>query len=921
VFGDFIFGGQVMTQSIVDNSAHEGGISSWGESSSDYYAQTFKATGRLDRIEIKIDQNEAPVDYTIIVAKYTVVDDQLRVTEILYESVLLTLPGDEEDVYVTVVHDTGGIELTPGESYIFITNAPAGALDDNDSAYSFGYNGTYADGDFYYLNSDEGSTEKDFEQAFTFYGGDIAFRLAFETPPTDEGETITGTPGDDTINALGGNDIVNALDGTDTVNGGDGDDTLNGDGGDDILKGDSGNDTLNGGAGDDIAFFGTGQYDDGDRVDGGEGSDTLILRGNYTVDFTQEGYAGALSNTETLVVSSASDERFASGGGTEFDYSITWNDDLLAAGGTMTIDGSLLGEEESLAFNGSDETDGRFVLNGGSGNDVLTGGSGDDIIFGGARGDTLTGGAGNDIFVYRKASDSNSTERDGIQDFNLGDLIDISMIDANTLIEGDQAFDFIGSKRFTNTAGELRFENISLGGPVWIVQGDTDGNGQSDFEVVLVIFPADPITYSDFIDTIFGAPIANDDTASTNEVTAVDGNVKANDIDQEGDTFSVTAVNADSTKVGQQITLPSGALLTLNANGTYTYDPNGAFASLVSAEKAASTGAVNSIGTDTFTYTITNGDTATVTVTIDGRDGAGDVLRGSSDDNVITGTPQGDQFDLSSGGTDNVSGLAGDDAFYFGAALTADDRVNGGSGTDLIQLQGDYSGGLTLGADTVLGVERIRLLSGSLESADTRYAYNITTNDNNVAAGETLTVLATSLLAGEALLFNGTAETDGAFRIQGGAGADILASGAKNDLLQGGAGDDQLYGLGGNDALIGGLGTDLLRGGAGRDTFRFDSVEDSTVAAPDTVVDFNKGFDKIDLSRIDANTENGVEDAFTFVGDAAFTGTAGELRSVFDASTGQNRVEGDVNGDGFVDFVILVNVPNSAPLVVTDFIL
>jgi Ca2+-binding RTX toxin-like protein len=151
--------------------------------------------------------------------------------------------------------------------------------------------------------------------------------------------------------------------------------------------------------------------------------------------------------------------------GTEFDYSITWDDDLLAAGQTMTINGSTLGSEESLAFNGSDETDGNFRLFGGAGNDVLTGGSGADLIFGGLRGDTLTGGAGNDIFRYDKVAESNSTERDGIQDFNAGDLIDLSRIDANTLVEGNQAFSFIGNAAFSGTAGELRFENISLGGP------------------------------------------------------------------------------------------------------------------------------------------------------------------------------------------------------------------------------------------------------------------------------------------------------------------------------------------------------------------------------------------------------------------------------------------------------------------------
>jgi hypothetical protein len=267
-----------------------------------------------------------------------------------------------------------------------------------------------------------------------------------------------------------------------------------------VVYGGRGTDDLTGGDGNDIFFFAEGgRFAAGDVVDGGDGYDGFFLRGNYTIDFTQAGFAGALQNLENLTVSSATDERYARGGGTEFDYSITWDGDLLGAGQTMTISAATLKSEESLAFNGSDETNGNFRLFGGGGNDVLTGGAGADLIFGGLRGDTLTGGAGNDVFRYDNAAESNSTERDGIQDFNSGDVIDLSRMDANSVLAGDQAFNFIGSAAFSNTAGELRFENISLGGPIWLVQGDTDGNGVSDFEVVLVISPADPITASDFI--------------------------------------------------------------------------------------------------------------------------------------------------------------------------------------------------------------------------------------------------------------------------------------------------------------------------------------------------------------------------------------------------------------------------------------
>ncbi|MGZ8305747.1 MAG: calcium-binding protein, partial [Allosphingosinicella sp.] len=212
-----------------------------------------------------------------------------------------------------------------------------------------------------------------------------------------------------------------------------------------VIYGGRGTDDLTGGAGNDIFFFPEGgRFAAGDMVDGGSGYDGLFLRGNYTIDFTQAGYAGALASIENLTVSGAADVRYARGGGTEFDYSIIWDGDLLGAGQTMTVNASTLQSQESLAFNGSDETDGNFRLFGGGGNDVLTGGGGADLIFGGLRGDTLTGGAGNDIFRYDSVAESNSVERDGIQDFNSGDLIDLSRIDANTLLAGNQAFNFIG---------------------------------------------------------------------------------------------------------------------------------------------------------------------------------------------------------------------------------------------------------------------------------------------------------------------------------------------------------------------------------------------------------------------------------------------------------------------------------------------
>ena len=79
-----------------------------------------------------------------------------------------------------------------------------------------------------------------------------------------------------------------------------------------------------------------------------------------------------------------------------------------------------------------------------------------------------------------------------------------------------------------------------------------------------------------------------------------------------GDGGRVDALRLEGADKGNQITLASGALLTLNADGSYDYDPNGQFETL----------GVGQTDTDSFSYTLSDGqggtDTATVTITITG---------------------------------------------------------------------------------------------------------------------------------------------------------------------------------------------------------------------------------------------------------------------------------------------------------------
>src|SRR4051812_44429570 len=157
---------------------------------------------------------------------------------------------------------------------------------------------------------------------------------------------------------------------------------------------------------------------------------------------------------------------------------------------------------------------------------------------------------------------------------------------------------------------------------------------------------------------------------------------------------------------------------------------------------------------------------------------------------------------------------------------------------------------------------------------------------------------------------------NGADAFFGSSGSDVFSGLGGNDQISGGAGNDRLNGGADNDLLIGGNGKDALTGGAGLDRFRFDRVSDSTVDVfgRDTITDFKRGIDKIDLSKIDAD-QNGTSgnQAFKFIGSKAFTGHDGELRFA------GGVVYGDVNGDAVADFSIKVN--GLTKMAATDFVL
>lgn len=85
--------------------------------------------------------------------------------------------------------------------------------------------------------------------------------------------------------------------------------------------------------------------------------------------------------------------------------------------------------------------------------------------------------------------------------------------------------------------------------------------------------------------------------------------------------------------------------------------------------------------------------------------------------------------------------------------------------------------------------------------------------------------------------------------LSGGYGDDVINGGDGNDTLYGGSNSDTLYGDAGDDRLTGGSESDTLVGGDGNDVFVL-SRELYSYNDIDTITDFDKGHDRIDLSGL-----------------------------------------------------------------------
>ncbi len=227
---------------------------------------------------------------------------------------------------------------------------------------------------------------------------------------------------------------------------------------------------------------------------------------------------------------------------------------------------------------------------------------------------------------------------------------------------------------------------------------------------------SDTATVTITINAVNDAPVANNDTVSTKEDTAVNGNVLTNDTDVDGNPLTAHLVNG-----------PSNGVVTLNPNGTFTYTP-----------------AANHNGPpDSFTYNVTDGqggtsNTATVTIAVtavnDPVQAVNDVITGAEDGGAITGNV------LTNDNAANVD--VGETLTVVPATGTT---ANGGTWT--VNASGQYS--YTPKAD-FNGTDTFNYtVSDGTSTSTGTVTINVTpVNDRPVVSSPTLTYRASGLLGG-----------------------------------------------------------------------------------------------------------------------------------------------------------------------------
>jgi Ca2+-binding RTX toxin-like protein len=714
---------------------------------------------------------------------------------------------------------------------------------------------------------------------------------------------------------------------------------------DDVLRGGAGNDTIIGGAGDDVLRGDNGS----DVLEGGDGSDTYQLCTN-----------GNAVNLTNPVVDTIKGFEFGSGGD-KLDFSLLANNLKPVLDGTASVykvtsltsglpSGGSAGRAEVLVLDSSVadlQAANASALNAKVFNLGGTAGYGQVIV---AYSDSASGNtrlatatiAGNDITnIIDLAVLENVTTAQFASAFHENNIAGFQAVGQTfTLTAGnDTVIGGAGNDTINAPTGTLQAADIIDGGAGTNTLNVT-GNGTATTDANLVnvqtvnwtstagndVFTLAGQTEAFTLNLDFGA-------AGSDAITSGEGN----------DTITVT----DATNWTNNDTINGGGgtdtLKVSAAPGAALADGN-----LVNIEVVQFTAGGNytNIGqnqTEDLTLTAA-GLTAAVTIvggagndSIDG--GAGnDLIDGGAGNDLIDGGAGNDTI-VGSAGNDTLLGGDGDDQFTFATGLlTATTVINGGAGTNTLNVTGNGTATTdanlvnvqtvnwtsTAGNDvfTLAGQTEAFTLnldfgaagSDAITSGEGNDTITVTdatnwTNNDTINGGGGTDTLKVSAAPGAALADGNLVNIEVVQFTAGGNYTNIgqnqtenliLIGSSGNDTITGGAGNDTIDGGAGDDRILGSAGADRITLGAGNDTVVLTTMANIPVAGY-VITDFLQGVGATDVIELDMNAGAAVTTA------ANIGGVIADRVVIIQNSLTLSQITGDTTAASQTDSFILVH--------------
>ncbi len=369
--------------------------------------------------------------------------------------------------------------------------------------------------------------------------------------------------------------------GLDFINGGSSSDNITATQGDDFIQGNGGNDTLNGAGGVNTAVF-NGVFTDYEITDNGDGTFTVLdlntADGNDGRDtLININYAQFSNYTETLIAPNlppvAVDDNITLDEDTEVTFNPTGND--TDPGDTIT----LVAIDTPVNGNLIDNGDGTFTyepFNNFNGSESIS------YTIEDAAGQQATGTINFNVTPVNDAPDA----RNNGTTINEDETATIDVLGNDRDVDGD-TLSIVSFDQPANGSVVLNPDGTFTYTP----SGNYFGVDSFDYTITDGEFQ-DTATVNITINAANDAPDTVEDNITVEEDSFITFDVLANDSDVDGDTITL-----------ESFTLPTEGTLVQNPDGTFTYTP-----------------APDFNGTDSFTYTVTDGTASrveNVNITVD----------------------------------------------------------------------------------------------------------------------------------------------------------------------------------------------------------------------------------------------------------------------------------------------------------------